>query len=178
MQALAQKIAQEGIQLNGGMFKVDSFLNHQVDAALMDAAGIELAKQLAHTRPERVLTVEVSGILPALSVARHLQLPLVYARKQKPRTMPAVVYHVSCISPTKGNAVEFFVSPEYLHPGERVLLIDDFLASGRTFLALHQLVQQAGATVVGIGTLIEKSTLGGRAALANLSVPVLSLVTI
>ncbi len=119
-----------------------------------------------------------STIAPALSTARYMKLPVVYARKSKPITMPDQVYLTLAPSHTKGRMVELIVSPEYLGRGERVLIIDDFLASGATILGLVRLAHAAGAQIVGIGTLIEKSFEGGRKELEFLQVPVISLVTV
>ena len=178
MQALKDRILQDGKNLGGGILKVDSFINHQVDPALMDACGAEFARRFEKLGATRILTAEISGIAPALMAARHMRLPVVYARKTKPITMPDAVYLTIAPSHTKGREVELIVSPEYLAQGERVLIIDDFLASGATILGLVRLTQAAGAKVVGIGTLIEKSFEGGRRALAGLKVPVESLVCI
>jgi xanthine phosphoribosyltransferase len=178
MPALKDRIVQSGKNLGGGILKVDSFINHQVDPALMDDCGKEFAKRFAGIGATRILTAEISGIAPALMTAIHMGLPVVYARKSKPITMPDQVYLTVAPSHTKGNMVELIVSPEYLAHGERVLIIDDFLASGATILGLIRLAQAAGATVIGIGTLIEKSFEGGRAALAYLNLPVESLVCI
>jgi xanthine phosphoribosyltransferase len=125
-----------------------------------------------------VLTAEISGIAPAVSTAYHLGLPVVYARKSKPITMPDQVFLTLSPSHTKGRMVELIVSPEYLGVGERVLIIDDFLATGATILGLVRLAQTAGATIVGIGALIEKTFEGGRDALAPLGLPVEALVQI
>ncbi len=178
MQALKDRILKDGRNLGGGILKVDSFINHQVDPGLMDACGAEFGRRFEKVGATRILTAEISGIAPALMAARHLRLPVVYARKTKPITMPNAVYLTIAPSHTKGREVELIVSPEYLGQGERVLIIDDFLASGATILGLVRLTQAAGAKVVGIGTLIEKSFEGGRAALAGLKVPVESLVCI
>lgn len=178
MQALKDRILKDGRNLGGGILKVDSFINHQVDPGLMDACGAEFGRRFEKLGATRILTAEISGIAPALMAARHLRLPVVYARKTKPITMPDAVYLTIAPSHTKGREVELIVSPEYLGQGERVLIIDDFLASGATILGLVRLTQAAGAKVVGIGTLIEKSFEGGRAALASLKVPVESLVCI
>ncbi len=178
MQALIDRIRKEGKNLGGGILKVDSFINHQVDPELMDACGAEFARRFAKVGATRVLTAEISGIAPALMAARHLRLPVVYARKTKPITMPDSVYLTIAPSHTKGVAVELIVSPEYLSHGERVLIIDDFLASGATILGLVRLARAAGAQVVGIGALIEKSFEGGRQALSLLKIPVESLVVI
>jgi len=178
MQALRDRIRKEGIVLGGGILKVDSFINHQVDPALMDECGAEFARRFAGVGATRILTAEISGIAPALTTALHLGIPVVYARKTKPITMPDTVYLTVAPSHTKGRMVELIVSPEYLGPSERVLIIDDFLATGATILGLVRLTQAAGASIVGIGTLIEKDFEGGRDALAYLGVPVESLVTI
>ena len=178
MQALIDRIRKEGKNLGGGILKVDSFINHQVDPELMDACGAEFARRFARVGATRVLTAEISGIAPALMAARHLRLPVVYARKTKPITMPDSVYLTIAPSHTKGVAVELIVSPEYLSHGERVLIIDDFLASGATILGLVRLAQAAGSELVAIGALIEKSFEGGREALAHLNVPIESLACI
>lgn len=178
MKALRERISAEGVNLGNGILKVDGFINHQVDPALMEACGDEFARRFAGVGATRVLTAEISGIAPALMTARRLGLPVVYARKSKPITMPDQVYLTLAPSHTKGRMVELIVSPEYLGHGERVLIIDDFLASGATILGLVRLTQAAGAQIVGIGALIEKSFEGGRKALEYLNVPIEALVTI
>ena len=178
MQLWKDRILRDGKNLGGGILKVDGFINHQVDPVLMDACGQEFARLFAGVGATRVLTAEISGIAPAVMAARYLNLPVVYARKSKPITMPNTVYLTVAPSHTKGHMVELIVSPEYLPRGEKVLIIDDFLASGSTIQGLVRLVQAAGADLVGIGTLVEKSFEGGRELLAPLGVPVISLVTI
>jgi len=178
MQALKERVAAEGKNLGDGILKVDSLINHQVDPKLMDLCGLEFARRFALTNPTRILTAEISGIAPALMTARHLNLPVVYARKSRPVTMPDTVYLTIAPSHTKGNKVELIISPEYLKPGEKVLIIDDFLATGATILGLVRLTQAAGATIVGIGALIEKTFEGGREALQFLNVPIEALVQI
>jgi xanthine phosphoribosyltransferase len=145
---------------------------------LMDACGRELARRFASVHATKVLTAEISGIAPALTTALHLGLPVVYARKTKPITMPDQVFLTTAPSHTKGRMVELIVSPEYLAGGERILIIDDFLASGATIWGLVRLAQTAGATIVGIGTLIEKVFEGGRELLKPLGVPIESLAVI
>jgi len=178
MQELKERIQREGKNLGNGILKVDGFINHQVDPALMDACGQEFARRFRHIGATKVLTAEISGIAPALTTALHLGLPVVYARKHKPITMPDQVFLTLSPSHTKGRLVELIISPEYLAGGERVLLIDDFLASGATILGLVRLANTAGAEIVGIGTLIEKSFEGGRQALAHLGIPIESLACI
>lgn len=178
MKVLKDKVIKEGRNLGNGILKVDSFINHQVDPELMDACGEELARRFADVHATRILTAEISGIAPALMTAKHLKLPVVYARKTKPITMPDQVYLTTAPSHTKGHIVELIISPDYLARGERVLIIDDFLASGSTIMGLVRLTKAAGADLVGIGALLEKTFEGGRAALASLNIPVISLVAI
>jgi xanthine phosphoribosyltransferase len=178
MKELKERILRDGQVLGDGILKVDSFVNHQVDAALMDSCGKEFARRFANLGATKVLTAEISGIAPALTTALHLGLPVVYARKTKPITMPDQVYLTLAPSHTKGRMVELIVSPEYLAGGEKVLIIDDFLASGATILGLVRLAEAAGAKIVGIGALIEKTFEGGREALKHLNLPVESLACI
>jgi xanthine phosphoribosyltransferase len=178
MHELRERIEREGKNLGNGILKVDGFINHQVDPVLMDECGKELAKRFKHIGATKVLTAEISGIAPAVTTAFHLHLPVVYARKSKPITMPDQVFLTLSPSHTKGRMVELIVSPEYLGHGERVLIIDDFLATGATILGLVRLAETAGSIIVGIGALIEKTFEGGREALAPLGVPVEALVQI
>jgi len=178
MNELVDRIRKEGKNLGNGILKVDGFINHQVDPRLMDACGRELARRFSNIGTTKVLTAEISGIAPALTTGLHLGLPVVYARKTKPITMPDQVFLTLSPSPTKGRMVELIISPEYLAGGERILIIADFLASGATLLGLVRLAQVAGAQVIGIGTLVEKTFEGGRAALAHLNVPIESLARI
>lgn len=178
MDALRRRILAEGRNLGGGILKVDGFLNHQVDPQLMNECGHELARRFAPARATKVLTAEISGIAPAFSTALALGVPLVYARKQKPITMPDQIYLTLAPSHTKGLNVELIVSPEYLGSSERVLIVDDFLATGQTILGLARLAKAAGAAIVGIGVAIEKTFEGGRAALSSLGVPIEALAII
>jgi xanthine phosphoribosyltransferase len=175
---LKRRIITEGRNLGGGILKVDGFLNHQVDPHLMEACGRDLARRFAFTRATKVLTAEISGIAPAFCTALAMSVPLVYARKQKPITMPDQIYLTLAPSHTKGRSVDLIVSPEYLGADERVLIVDDFLATGQTILGLARLAQAAGATLVGVGVVIEKTFEGGREALLPLEVPVEALARI
>ncbi len=178
MKELKERILREGRNLGNGILKVDSFINHQVDPVLMDTCGREFARRFANVGATKVLTAEISGIAPAVTTALHLGLPLVYARKTKPVTMPDQVFLTLAPSHTKGRMVELIISPEHLKGGEKVLIIDDFLASGATIMGLVRLAQTAGAEIVGIGALIEKTFEGGRTLLSTLGVPVESLARI
>lgn len=178
MNELKDRILREGKNLGNGILKVDGFINHQVDPALMDACGKELASRFAKVGATRILTAEISGIAPAIMTANYMKLPVVYARKAKPVTMPDRVFLTLAPSHTKGRMIELIVSPEYLADGEKVLIIDDFLATGATIMGLVRLTQTAGAEVVGIGVLIEKTFEGGRDVLTPLNIPIESLVCI
>lgn len=178
MKELRDRIARDGQILGNGILKVDSFINHQVDPSLMDACGREFAKRFASVGATKILTAEISGIAPALTTAFHLGLPVVYARKTKPITMPDQVYLTLAPSHTKGRMVELIVSPEYLANHEKVLIIDDFLASGQTILGLARLAEASGSRIVGVGALIEKNFEGGREALSSLGVQIESLACI
>jgi len=178
MQEMKDLIRKKGAYLGGGILKVDSFINHQVDPSFMKNCGEELARLFSEVSPTRILTAEISGIAPAIMTGLAMDIPVVFARKTKPVTMPDQVYLTIAPSHTKGINVELIVSPEYLAKGERVLIIDDFLASGSTIKGLVRLVAAAGATLVGIGALIEKEFEGGRDLLTPLGVPIESLACI
>lgn len=178
MEALKTKITQEGRNLGRGILKVDSFINHQVDTKLMWEAGRELARRFANQAPTKVLTAEISGIAPALTTALALDVPVVFARKNKPITMPDEVYVETAPSHTKGNMVKLMVSPEVICSQDRVLIVDDFLASGQTLHALVRIVERCGATLVGIGAVIEKSFEGGRDLFNSLGIRVESLAVV
>jgi xanthine phosphoribosyltransferase len=181
VQALVERIRKEGRNLGRGILKVDGFINHQLDPALTMAKGQEFARRFAEagvTGVTKIITAEVSGIAPALTTGIVLGVPVIYARKTRPITMKTGTYEAQAPSHTKGGVVDLIVSPEYLLPSDRVLLIDDFLATGKTIAALAELVAQCGATLCGIGCLVEKSFEGGREQLTHLGVPIISLAVI
>jgi xanthine phosphoribosyltransferase len=178
MHGLKERIAREGRHLGRGVLKVDSFLSQQIDPQLMQEIGQELARRLAPTQPTKVLTVETSGILPAYVTAAALNVPLVFARKHRAVGMPPQPLQESTLSQREERIVQLLVSPEFLMRGDRVLIVDDFLTTAQTILALARLAKASGAQVVGIGAVIEKTFEHGREALANLKVPVETLVQI
>lgn len=152
----------ERARLEGPIVKVDDFLNHRVEPELLTALGATLARRFADSSPELVLTAEAGGIGPALTTASALGLPLVYAKKYPRRRAerPAFVRQVS--SPTKGAEYRVEVAHRVLPPGSSVLVVDDFLARGRTAEALGEIVEEAGGRVVGLGFAIEKAFMTGR----------------
>ena len=181
MQRLVERIQDEAVYLGRGIIKVDGFVNHQIDPMLSAEMGASFAVQFEKagvTGITKILTAEVSGIAPAVMAGLALGVPVVYARKKKPITMSDDHFSAEAPSRTKGNMVKLMVSPEYLLADDQVLIIDDFLATGQTLVALADIVKQSGATLHGIGCVIEKSFETGRELLAPLGVPVITLAQI
>lgn len=181
MQALKERIRAEGRNLGNGILKIDSLLNHQIYPELMYEMGREMAARFATTPVDRILTVEISGIAPAVMTGLAMNVPVVYARKLKPITMSGPVFLETAPSHTKGGEVSLLVSAEFLHAGERVLIIDDFLASGKTLMALARMIKSADALLAGVGVVVEKSFEGGRELMAKAGyagVPIEALATI
>lgn len=181
MKALVERIRNEGRNLGRGILKVDGFINHQLDPVLTSAMGQEFFRLFTAAGVQnvtKIVTAEVSGIAPALTVAIAYGVPVVYARKHRPITMPDGFYSSEAPSHTKGGIVQLMISPEYLTATDRVLLIDDFLATGKTISALAEVIAQCGATLCGIGCLVEKSFESGRQKLEALGVPIVTLAII
>ena len=181
MQLLKDRILAEGKNLGGGILKIDSLINHQIYPDLMVEMGRELARRFEGVAADRILTAEISGIAPALTTGMVLKVPVGYARKKKPITMAGPVFLETAPSHTKGGDVPLLVSAEFLHPGERVLIIDDFLATGQTLMALARMVQSAKSQVVGVGVVVEKTFEGGRELMRRAGydhIPIEALATI
>ena len=179
MESLKKRIVADGKNLGGGILKIDSFLNHQIDAVLMEQIGEEIGHLFADKKPTRILTAEVSGLIPAAMVGKAMNnIPVVYARKRKPITMKEPVFIETAPSHTKGNEVALMVSPEFLNASDRILIVDDFLASGKTIDALVRIVKSAGAELLGIAAVVEKSFEGGRELLEQWDVPIVAMATI
>lgn len=167
MKKLQEKICDEGIVLSDSVLKVDSFINHQMDPILMREMGLEFAKRFANKGITKVLTIESSGIAPAIMTALEFQVPLIFARKKKSLTLKDNVFTSKVYSFTKQEENDITVSKEFLAPDDRVLIIDDFLANGEAALGLIDVIKQANAEVVGIGIVIEKSFQPGGEKLRN-----------
>jgi xanthine phosphoribosyltransferase len=167
VQTLKDKIRAEGQYLGDGILKIDSILNHQMDPNLIKAMGEEIAARFRDAHPTRILTAEVSGIAPALMAALALNIPVVYARKHKPVTMYGPIFLETAPSHTKGGETNLMVAAEYLPPGEHVLVVDDFLATGKTLLALARIVKEARCTLAGVAVVVEKAFETGREALES-----------
>ncbi|WP_276881817.1 xanthine phosphoribosyltransferase [Anaerococcus tetradius] len=167
MKELEEKILEEGIVIGPNILKVDSFLNQQIDCNLIQAMGKAFAEHFKDKKIDKVLTVESSGIAPALATAIELGVKCVFARKQQSLTTGDNVYHSSVYSFTKQVTNELIVSKNFLKEDENVLMIDDFLANGQAAKGMVALVRQAGANPVGFGIVIEKSFSEGRDVIEN-----------
>ncbi|WP_425146855.1 xanthine phosphoribosyltransferase [Deinococcus sp.] len=178
MQSLVQAIRKHGVILPGGILKVDALVNHQLLPALTREMGERFAAHFRHLAPNKVVTIEVSGIAPAIITAIELGVPMVYARKKKPITMKEPSFHAQSVSRTKGGVVDLYISSEFLGRSDRVVIIDDFLASGNTLRALASMIAQSGAELVGLGCVVEKQFEEGRRLLADLNVPIHTLANI
>lgn len=178
MDFLKKKIRDEGVILSDSVLKVDSFLNHQIDPVLMQEIGKEFARLFQHEKITKVLTIESSGIAPGLMTALQLGVPVVFARKRMSLTLAGDLLTASIYSFTKQETNEISVSQKYVTPDDRVLIIDDFLANGQAALGLAEIVQKAGATVVGFGIVIEKSFQKGSELLRSRGFRVESLARI
>lgn len=178
MERLKNKVIEDGVVIDEKILKVDGFLNHQIDAVLMHEIGKVFHDQFAKENVTKILTIEASGIAPAIMAALHFDVPCLFAKKAKPSTLTKGFYHTDVHSFTKNKTSTVIISEEFLSSDDRVLIIDDFLANGEAALGLHRLVQQANATPVGIGILVEKSFQQGRTRLEEAGLNVSSLCQI
>lgn len=161
MKLLKKKITDEGIVISGEMLKVDSFLNHQIDPHLIDEIASAFLYRFEDTTFHKILTVESSGIAPAVMTGLKLGIPVLFAKKNRPSTMTEKRYSAPVHSFTKNSDTEISVSSEYIKKGDRILIIDDFLAHGSACRALIKIAEEAGAKVVAIGIVIEKGFQNG-----------------
>lgn len=179
MEALKQRILQDGTIIDNRILKIDNFLNHQIDTDLVLKMGEEFAKRLKDVRIDRIVTIEASGIAVAFAAAVAMgNKPLVFARKKKSLLTAADVYMTVIYSYTKEETYRASISRNYIKEGEKILIIDDFLASGAAAAGLANIVEQAGATVAAIGIVVEKSFQPGRKLLEDRGYRVESLARI
>ena len=162
MHALEQKILSEGIVLSDQVLKVDSFLNHQIDPAMMQKIGQEFARLFKDAGITKIITIEASGIAPAVMAGLELGVPVIFARKYQSLTLKDDLYRSKVFSFTKQIESIIAISKKHIAFTDKVLVIDDFLANGQAALGLADLIHQADASVVGIGIVIEKSFQPGR----------------
>lgn len=166
MEALKQRIKAEGVALGSDRINVDGFINHKIDTRFMNDIGREFGRRFADVKIDKILTVEASGIAIAMAAAAYFDfVPVVFAKKAAPNTMLEDCYTADAFSFTKQTNNMLRVAKKHLDAGEKVLILDDFLAHGEASLALCQIIEEAGAEVAGVGIVISKDFQGGRAAL-------------
>lgn len=177
MRALIERIKREGKCFEGGILKVDKFINHQMDPNLMKQISVELIRRYASTEINKIITVEASGIAPAIMMGFLLDLPVVFAKKKKPSTMENML-STTVFSFTKQREYHVVISKEYLTKDDKVLFVDDFLAYGNAAKGIIDLCRQAGCELVGMGFIIEKAFQHGREAIEKEGVRCESLAII
>ncbi|CEH33270.1 xanthine phosphoribosyltransferase [Romboutsia lituseburensis] len=176
MKLLQEKILNDGRVSGNDILKVDNFLNHQLDIAFLNEIGKEFKNRFANEKIDKILTIEASGIAIASIASQHFgNVPVVFAKKVESKNLDKEVYETKVYSFTKGKEYSVKVSKRYLHEGENILILDDFLANGRAALGLKDLVDQANANVAGIGIVIEKGFQEGRSLLEKEGVKLESL---
>ena len=177
MDLLKKRILQDGKCFEGGILKVDSFINHQMDPILMKSIGVEFVRRFANKDFNKVMTIEASGIAPAIMVGYLLELPVVFAKKKQPKTMENMI-STTVRSFTKDREYNVCISKDFLSKEDRVLFIDDFLANGNAANGLIDLIDQAGAQLAGMGFIIEKAFQHGGEVLRERGIHVESLAII
>lgn len=178
MKILEEKILAEGKAVDGDILKVDGFVNHQVDPYLMKQIGEEFANHYKEQGITKVVTIESSGIAPALMAALSLDVPMVILKKQPSKVLNDDLFQTVVTSFTKGTSYELSLSQKFINENDHVLIIDDFLANGEAATGAIRLLRKAHATIAGVGILIEKSFQPGREKLLEQGVDVFSLARI
>lgn len=178
MDELKKRIREEGTVIQSNILKVDRFLNHQIDPVLMKQVGEKFAQVFADASITKVLTIESSGIAPALMTGLELSVPVLFARKKKPLTLNEGTVTTKIYSYTKKIYNSVYVEESMIQKNDRILIIDDFLANGEASLGLTRLIETAGAIVAGIGIVIEKSFQDGRSRLDKAGYSVYALARI
>lgn len=174
---LVRRIIEEATVIDSRILKIDHFLNHQIEPGLMQAMGQEMAQRLTPFRPDLILTAEASGIAPGLATALAMQLPLVFAKKYSPMVDPPA-YSRIVPSATKGTDYRLVIATRFLPAGARIAIVDDFLANGRTAVALVEMVHEAQAQPVVAGFLVEKMFQQGRSGIEQRGTPVGALARV
>lgn len=178
MNFLEERILKDGIVKEGNVLKVDSFINHQMDIELIDEIGAEFKRRFAEKKIDKILTIEASGIGIACLAARHFGVPVVFAKKKQSVNLDGEMYIAEVESFTHKVKNQVIVSKKFLHEGEHILIIDDFLANGCALQGLISIVTQAGASVEGIGIVIEKGFQSGGKIIRNLGYQLESLAIV
>ena len=178
MELLEQRIRKDGKIRGGGVLKVDSFLNHQMDVELFQEMGREFLRLFGECNVTKILTIEASGIGIACVTAQFFHVPVIFAKKNKTKNIAGDVYTSKVESFTHGKVYDIIVAKEFLQPEDRVLIIDDFLANGSALQGLIKLVDDAGATLVGAGIAVEKAFQPGGDLIRGMGVRVESLARV
>lgn len=178
MKILEERIRKDGKIFPGNILKVDSFLNHQIDVHLLEQIGEEFYRLFGDASVDKIMTIEASGIGIACITAQRFGVPVVFAKKSQSINISSDVYTAKVASYTHGKVYDVIVSKEFLHSGERVLIIDDFLAKGQAMLGLIDIVRSAGAEPVGAGIVIEKGFQEGGKLIRNAGVRLESLAVV
>ncbi|MCT3574615.1 xanthine phosphoribosyltransferase [Levilactobacillus brevis] len=178
MKILEDRIRQDGTVLTGNVLKVDNFLNHQVDPQLMNELGQEFARRFQDAHITKILTVESSGIAPAVMAGLHLNVPVIFARKHKSLTLTDNLYTAKVYSYTKQVTNEISIDRRFLAADDRVLIIDDFLANGQAVQGLLDIAKTAQITVAGVGVVIEKRFQKGHQMVTDAGIQLEALASI
>lgn len=178
MKLLEERIKRDGVVREGNVLKVDSFLNHQIDVTLLCEIGRELRRLFENDGVNKILTIEASGIGIACIAAQYFGVPVVFAKKAASKNIDGDTYTSRVHSFTKGRDYDIIVSKDFLGPNDRVLIIDDFLAKGAALLGLADIINQAGAVLVGAGIAIEKAFQDGGQKVRDMGIRVESLARV
>ncbi|WP_461240020.1 xanthine phosphoribosyltransferase [Paucilactobacillus sp. N302-9] len=178
MRQLEERIKQDGIVLSGDVLKVDQFLNHQIDPDLMFSIGQAFAHKFQDDHITKILTVESSGIAPAIMTGLQMHVPVIFARKHKSLTLTDDLYTSSVFSFTKQTENQITISKKYIDQDDTVLIVDDFLANGQAVFGLLDIAKQAGIQVAGVGIVIEKSFQPGAQQIKDQNIKLESLARI
>ena len=178
MELLKERIRKDGVVKGNDVLKVDSFLNHQMDIALFGEIGKEFQRRFADSGVNKILTIEASGIGIACITAQYFNCPVIFAKKTQTKNIAGEVYTTKVESFTHGRIYDVIISKQFLGPGDRVLVIDDFLANGAALEGLVDLIQQAGAELVGAGIVVEKAFQPGGARLRAKGIRIESLAMV
>jgi len=178
MQILKDRIRKDGLVFPDNVLKVDSFLNHQMDIKLFNDIGKEFKKRFADVEINKILTVEASGIGIACVAAQYFDVPVVFAKKSQSKNIAGDVYTSKVTSFTHGRVYDVMVSTKYLNPGDKVLIIDDFLANGCALIGLSEIVRESGAELMGAGIVIEKGFQEGGKIIRDMDIRLESLAII
>lgn len=178
MKLLEENILKKGVVKEGGIIKVDSFLNHQMDVKLINELGKEFYRLFGKDNITKILTIEASGIGIACIAAQYFDVPVVFAKKSESKNLDGDVYTSEVQSYTKGKNYIIRVGKKFLTPDDRILIIDDFLAKGKAIIGLNDIVNQAGATLCGAGICIEKGFQEGGKIIRDMGIHLESLAIV